>query len=234
VGGIGRQNPGPFQIGGGRSEFERIWFELRKAIGDDGAGPIDSLEDTWRQSKAAGIVMATAMGERALNQFFPFKATDHLGVYEDLLRVAPASTEQGRRDAITAAFTRQVSAIVGDLRGELQAIDPGLDYLTQTADDAIVAHAGKYLRPRPAGGGPATQYGSQAGSKFPNFSSHFIVTVLWSGLTGGIAPASELKKVQDLLNDTLPAWVDWRVINATGGFFLDGFNDSLLSITPFS
>ena len=62
-----------------------------------------------------------------------------------------------------------------------------------------------------------------------------ILTVLWDGLaaSGGIPPADKRLEVEDFLNDVLPSWFDWRIINRTG-FFLDGFADSRLDLTAFS
>jgi hypothetical protein len=231
MGGIGRQNPLPFQIGGGQSETERTWFQMREMIGEDGPGPVGSLEDRWRFAKVAGLVKVTTMGRRALMQFFPDVATDHLPVYENLLRVPQESTEEGRRIAVTRAFTLQVSAIIPDIRDSLQEIDPNLDVVLQLEEQSVNFQPGRYLRPRDAGG-PAA-YGIKKGSAFPVFSSHFILTVLWTGLTSGIPPADDLAAVIRFLSDTLPSWVDWRIANGIG-FFLDGFNDSRLDLTAFS
>lgn len=233
MGGIGRQNPLPFQLGGGTTELERTWFEMRKAVGERGPGPVGSLEDRWRFAKACGVIAVTTAGRRALMQFFPNLATDHITVYENLLRVPPETHDEERRLAITAAFTLQISAVIPDIRTSLMAIDAGIDVVIQSEATSIHFHPGKTLAPRD-GTGPAT-YGNQKGSIYPNFSSHFILTILWTGLggSGGLPPPNKLAAVQRYLNQTLPAWVDWRIINGSG-FYLDGFNDSRLDLTAFS
>ncbi|MEE9395191.1 MAG: hypothetical protein V3W41_22090 [Planctomycetota bacterium] len=230
MGGIGRQNPIPFQIGGGTSELQRTWFEMRKHLGEGGPGPLESLEDRWRFAKACGLVKVTTMGRRALMQFFPHQATDHLTVYENLLRVPRATTDEGRRIAITAKFTAQVSAVIPEVRTALMAFDPNIDVVIQVENQSVHFHPGKMARPRD---GTAGAYGVKAGSDFPAFSSHFILTVLWSGLGASPPPTDTLAAVQDYLNDVLPSWVDWRIVTNLG-FFLDGFNDSRLDLTAFS
>ncbi len=233
MGGIGRQNPIPFQIGGGTTELQRTWFEMRKHVGEKGAGPIGGLEDTWRFAKACGIIKVTTMGRRALMQFFPNLATDHIPVYENLLRVPQQTTEEGRRLAITAKFTLQLSAIIPAIRTSLMAFDPALDVVLQAEAQSVHFKPGKMLRPRDGSGvdySPAL--GGIRGSAFPTFSSHFILTVLWAGI-GPVLPGPILASVQEYLNDVLPSWLDWRIVNQIG-FFLDGFNDSRLDLTAMT
>jgi hypothetical protein len=230
MGGIGRQNPIPFQIGGGTTELQRTWFEMRKSIGENGAGPLGGLEDSWRFAKACGLTKCTTMGRRALMQFFPHLATDHLPVYENLLRVPRETHDEERRIAVAAKFTLQLSAVVPAIRAALVALDAGLDVVLQSEAQSVNFQPGKMLRPRD---GTAAAYGVQARSNFPAFSSHFVMTVLWSGLGASLPPASTRASVERYLNDVLPSWVDWRIVNAVG-FFLDGFNDSRLDLTAMT
>ena len=230
MGGLGRQNPLPFQIGGGQSETERIWLALRDALGEDGAGPVEGLEDAWRLAKVAGLVKATTMGRRALCQYFPDLATDHLSVWEDALKLASEDDDELRRQAVAAAVTFKASALIPTLRTRLQAINADVDIVTQTEATNVHFMPTKYLRPRTEPG--QTRYGDQAAAQFPAFSSYFIVTVLWSGLGSSDPPPSDLAKVEGLLNRSLPSWVDYRIINRSG-FYLDGYNDSRLDLTAF-
>jgi hypothetical protein len=228
MGGIGRQNPLPFQVGGGTTELERIWFELRKQLGEKGPGPVGCLEDRWRFAKACGMAKVTTMGRRALMQFFPRWATDHLEVYESLLRVPQEDTEEGRRLAVAAAFTAQISAVVPEIRSSLQDIDSSIDVIAETESRSVHFKPGKYLKGRL---GTDVWYGVNEHSAYPTFSSHFVLTVFWPG--GPVLDPATLDRVKRYLNDTLPSWFDWRIVNAVG-FYLDGYNDSRLDLTAFS
>lgn len=215
MGGLGRQNPWPFQWGGGRSRTEALWITLRKALGTGGPGPIGGLEDAWRMAKVSGIVQALAAPERAAVQATPFRCTSHLEVYEDLLYCFAAASNdiQTRRDAVSRAWTSGASATIPSLTGDLQDIWSGFGIQTQTWDGAAIVQHGKTLRP--VSGSPS--YGTlQLGSWWPSYSDHHVVLVLCTGTP----TTAQRIEAASLLCRALPAWVDWAILRDTdSGFY---------------
>jgi hypothetical protein len=220
MGGIGRQNPLGTEVGGGESEVERIYNALRGALGEDGAGPVGSLEDEWRWTRAEAIAAAISLMELALMQYFPDHATVFIPAWEEDLRVPQQPTDVERRAAITAAYVGGTGAVWPWLRAQLQKVDPTIDLIVQDPDQSFEFGLGRYLGPR-APEGDVLDYGAQATSRFPMYSSHFLLTVLWPG---GIPDPALRDQVERILNDSLPSWCDWQIIN--GGCYYDGFNDT--------
>ena len=221
MGGWGRQNPWPIQWGGGRSIFEQLWDALRAMLGDGGPGPRGSLEDAWREAKVSGLVKVVTMPERAALQALPIKATDHIEVYETLLGVPRADTQLQRQQAISAAWTESLSAVISRLQDRLVAIDADLSILTVDVAESHIFHFGASFEVdfgnfpfRPSGSASALE------SSYPMFSGHFIIYVLWQNQPGGIPPAATRDLVERELNKSLPAWVDWKIITKIG-FVLD-------------
>ncbi len=236
MGGIGWHNPLPFQVGGGETDTETIWRGLRSVVGEGGCGPEHGLEDSWRQVKAQAIAADAAAIERAMLQGIPGKQTDHLEVYEDLLGLARAATETERQSAVAAAITAQISADVPTLRARLQAIDPALDVENVAYANATTTHFGKAFGPRT--GGPAYGSGQSSGihaTGWPNYASDFVLHVRYTLPSGAtIPPADVLAAARRMLNEALPAFVDFEIYTSTG-FYLDGGVDgtSLLDLTAF-
>jgi hypothetical protein len=228
MGGWGGRNPWPLQWGQAPSQFEALWTALRKMLGRDGPGPEDGLEDGWRQAKVTGLLMAHTMAERAAMQALPQWSTDHIEVYESILNVPRAATDKERREAITSAWTLELGATVPALTIMLQAIDSGLDIVTVDEDWSTVFQQGKAYAPH--SGSPT--YGTLQGSQWPNYSTHFVLKVEWSGLTDGLPDAGKMAEVERALNTALPSWVDYTVQNDSG-FYLDGYSDSYLDLTAF-
>ena len=221
MGGWGRQNPWPFQWGGGKSTFEMLWDALRSMLGEKGPGPRGSLEDAWREAKVAGLLMVISMPERAALQALPSKATDHIPVYEALLKVPRADTDEERRAAITAAWTESLTAILPELQNRLEAIDEDLSIVTLNVDQTYIFHFGAaFFTEAPFQFSPVTVAGGPQESSYPMFSQHFVITVLWANQPGGIPPAATRDLVERELNKSLPAWVDWKIITKIG-FILD-------------
>lgn len=227
MGGWGRHNPWPLQWGGGPSDFEQLWSMLRAALGDGGAGPVEGLEDAWREAKVCGLLKATTVAERALLQAFPGKATDHLEIIESELGVAPSGSLEDRRRTVESTWVEALSATIPEIRAALQAIDPSIDVATLDADEAAAWQHGMHL----AGDAPVFD-ATLNGAQWPNYGQHFIVGILWNGAPSGIPDPATRLQVERYLNRALPAWVDWVIFNRVG-FYLDGFNDSRLDLTAF-
>jgi len=225
MGGYGRQNPWPFQWGGGSSPYEELWMGLRTMLGTNGAGPIGGLEDAWREAECAGLVAVTTMAERAALQALPRWATDHLGAYEVLLGLSAAGEATDRRDAARAAWVDVDTAINPALVALLTDIDSGLGVVALDPDHVATSHFGKAISTT----GQCLPY---LGSQWPNYSSDHVLHLLWTGLPSGIPAQDKHDEVEQLLNRALPAWVDFSIMNGQQ-FYLDGFADSRLDLTGF-
>lgn len=236
MGGFGWDNPFPFELGGGPTDTETLYLELRKAVGG-AAGPPDSAEDVWRQCKAATIAAALAAIERAALQALPLWATDHLEVYETLLRIPRAATERERQIACATALVQQLGADIPSIRTDLKKMSPKLDVDSVAYAQAVIGVFGKMFAPRDA----SVPYGSGlnagfAATSWPNFSTDFVLHVRYSLAAGETIPGAELlAQVKRYLCNVLPSWVDFVIYTGTG-FYLDGGVDgtSLLDLTAFS
>ena len=224
MGGWGRQNPWPLQWGGGESAFERLWMGLRAMLGPKGPGPIGGLEDAWRESEVAGIVGVSTMAERAELQGLPSKATDHLPVYERLLGLYEESSDEARRLAAATAWTTVLSCINPELAAKLVEIDAGISIVLLDPNKTATSQFGKAY---------SWVTGNIVGSQYPNYSNDHILYIMWSGCPLGVPPQNKLAQVERLLNQVLPSWIDYCITNDTPLFYLDGFMDSRLDLTPF-
>jgi hypothetical protein len=236
MGGFGWHNPMPCEIGGGPTDIELIWQALRDAVGKGGPGPEDSIEDLWRQARARVIAFSSCGMERAALQVFPNIATDWLAYYEKLLGIFPpvGATETERREEAARRFAIELRSDGPSLLAALQEIEPDTELVAVDPDLTIVAQFGVAYNARPY----TNPFGSNNASDFPAFSTDEVVTVrvtLEPGETQ-IAPLTILR-MEETLNELLPAWVDFAVtqVDSTGtlGFWLDGAFGSLLDLTAF-
>jgi len=212
----------PFEVGGGTSRYEAAHRALREAVGSL-AGPEDGLEDAWRFLRAAAIVDAASLIELAVVQGLPNLATAHIPVYESLLRVVPGPDDDdvGRRQKIVEIWTAEIGADYPALRASIQAIDPNADLDAIPEQFTTTTRFGRMYASRPWDGsyGPNPNF---TATQFPNFSTWFLVTVRYILQPGQISPPEESKqRIADLLNTSLPSWVDWYV-HTGSGFFTDG------------
>lgn len=236
-------NPLAFELGGGASEQEGVYTALRSSVGEGnytpGKTPQESLMEAWRYARARGIVAAFADG-RAVAQYFPDLATDMLPMYEQILRlpVSPGESEQERRDAAIARWTRVVTAAMPTLEARLQAIDPRLSFVTPDRDLLREVQHGRSFEDwdptAPDASGPAFGlYAGPVGSKasaFPNFSDDFRFFVRLNIGPGNTPTQHDLRVIEDVksvMSEAMPAWCD-LVVFYTGsgqgepcGFVLD-------------
>lgn len=233
MGGIGWHNGLPFRVGGGETDEELVYVALRRSLGEKGPGPVDGLEDRWRQCKAIAIATSAAADERAVLQAFPGYATDHLVRWEGELGVDyGGATDTERREAVADAVVAELLADVPSLEAGLQAIDARAHVALLAFAAATIVYFGKQFASRLAGAPP---FGGMQAAGWPNFASDFVLFVHWT-LGPGETTVPELarQEIADYLNRVLPAHVDWQIHTSTG-FLLDGGPDgtSRLDQTAF-
>ena len=217
---FGWQAPWPFQWGGGPTPVEQALNALLSGVGKGHAADVDGVEWRWREARAIGIAIAMTMGERALMQFSPATATSGLPFYEELFSLYGFSDQQ-IRDRATLFTNATVDSGVGELEAQLQLIDPAFsilpfDWVSGTTTIHGSAFESDELPFNFADGRHETFY--------PNVSSAFVVQVAYD--LGGSTPDSyssqnAISAANALLDDALPAWVDYQVGGTAGGFILD-------------
>ena len=229
---FGWANSLPLELGGQSSHIANVYAALRSAVGRGGTGSDeDGLEATWRAAKAEAIAASADAYERAALQALPSHATEHVPVYERVLGIAPGSdqTEEDRRRAVVAAWIGQIGATMTDVETALQAISTQFTLDELPEDESVVAMFGRMF--------PA--YGDEADGvpQYPNYSSDFVVRVLYTLASGEtVIPSLIRLAAKRLLNAVLPAWVDWGMYQDTSpstGLICDGGSvGSVLDYTP--
>ncbi len=221
MGGFGWHNGWPFEWGGDDTDDELVYNALRNAVGTGGAAADDSgLDGLWRQCKAQALATLNSMAERAALQVLPSVATDHLPVYEDILRIVPGEdeTELARRAAVVADWTRQLKADGPSLAQQIALIDPRASLEPVPHELATTTVLGKAFEPQD--GTPT--YGPRRSTSYPNFATEFLHTVVLA-VDGGLANASDLVvigQLKRLMREVLPTWEDFQVVTGVG-FILD-------------
>lgn len=218
---IGPLNPLPFQVGGGPTSTELAYKALRQAVGEGGSAPNDrGIEGLWRRSKAQGLAAATSHCRRALNQAFPFLATDLLPYYERILGIIPptGATETARREEVVLLWTRRTSSVVPNLADELQALDTRLTIVQLPHSEAGTAQFGRAFAAHedddgnPLEGGP---YGIERGHALaPGYSTAQIVHVRFAvGHTGPLTDAELVivERAKRLLRGLLASDTDFQI-----------------------
>ncbi len=234
MGSLGWHNPVPFELGGGETEVELIYQALRSAVGVGGSAEDEdgSIDGIWRQAKARGIAKASPAAQRAAFQAWPFLATDALDYYEKLffLTPEPDATDEERRLASSTRYTATVRASVPELEADLLAIDPRFSIVDVPETQTETTHFGRAFEDlaatEPFGGG-------RKSTLFPNYSTEFVVYVLF-GLSPGVAPNITeqrlIRLAKEHLNEVLPGWVNFQIVTKIG-FVLD---IDLLDLTGLS
>jgi hypothetical protein len=239
MGGLGGQNPFPFQLGGGTSDSEQVWAALRSAVGRRaGDAPIEpegGIADAWRWAKAKAIAAALSSSERAALQIFPAIAEDRLDMYEAILLLPGADTLAERQEAAANAWTSTFELDIPHVTAALQRIDPALSIDVVDPVRSVTTNFGQVFESH---NGATFGTGVAAGvksAKLPNYATDFILLVRYTLAAGQPRIPTETRAaVAKYLNAALPSWVDWTLYTATG-FLLDGGPDgtSLLDETAF-
>lgn len=211
----------PVEIGGSPTRDEAVYEALRSAVGTL-AGPIDGLEDAWRRIKAKALVDAASSVELACMQALPKYATAHIPVYEKLLKisVSDGETEEERRQRITAIWTKQSRVDFPSLNKALKLISEKLSATNLEAKYVTSSRLGRYFAPLSSGINDPKKI---------NFSTDFIVFVQYTLGVGETIIPDEIKLlVEELLNASLPSWVDY-IIHTGMGFYCNGVQNSYLN-----
>jgi hypothetical protein len=222
--GLGWHNPWPFEFGGGETPVERIYAALRSAVGKGGAADADetTIDGLWRQARARGIASVATAGERATLQAFPDRATDLLPYYESLFLLTnnPAQSEEERRSAAAVRYVQQIASTIPDVAVALRLIDPRFEVVSPSSDVSDTTLFGRafedYAGTEPFGGG-------RKSTRFPNYSSDFVLFVMLD-LGGGVLPTiaeqRSMAAAAQLLSEVLPAFNSFQIVTHHG-FTLD-------------
>lgn len=228
----------PYELGGKPGPEERAYNVLQQAVGVGGSAEdtldVTTLDGLWRAARAEGLAAIDAVDEAAHWQAFPTTVTDLIPTYEKILGLTPqvSLSENERRQAIVNKMTARLGANYPDLLTQATEIDPRCSFLYEGFATASVTYEGKFY-------GVVDNFGVFTGdwpggrfnTDFPNYSSKFIVTVLFN--IGATVPAganaAALGALNSMLDDVLPAWNAFYVATQSG-FTLD---TSLLDVTAF-
>lgn len=152
-------------------------------------------------------------------QFFPHLATDSIPYYERLTGLvrAKGETEAAFRLRLWAAFVAAVRADVPHIDADLKAIDPRIEIL-EPGPTTTTQHGRGFGAHDGVVEGPA-----MGTSSFPNYSTDFVLYVLFDVGHAGPPTTSEdrkLERVRSYLRSVLPSWVSF-VLMTDVGFLLD-------------
>lgn len=214
---LGAGNPVPFQVGGGPTDTETAYQQLRRAVGKGGSASDDTgIEGLWRWCEAKGAAAATSAERRALLQAVPELATDLIPSYERLYGIVPPtdSTEAERAKVAAERVYQSVIASTPDLFRALQGIDPRFSILEIARPHTGHTHLGRMFEAMDSNEeGPAYGTGRKHAIA-PNWSTEQIVRVRFTlGYSGRPTPADEriLIRARALLRRALPSEVDFTV-----------------------
>jgi len=234
----GGTSPYSATLGGGKSPMLDVYDDMFRHVGRGNTGQDGSIVEEWRLSRARGIAASQAF-LRAFYNNFPEVSTDKIELYETLLGITPGvdESDQERRDRIATLWYSNDSAIGSSLEERLQDIDSDFsiidleDTYTSTTVEGRVFE--DFNTSDPAAAGPAFGGGRKA-SDYANYSSRYICFVRYD-ITAGTITNEQIRAIsaaEELLNKSLPAWVDYRIVTSiTTGFILDR---DLLDIGAFS
>jgi len=235
----GLGNPLSFELGGGPSPQEMVYDAMFQNVGDGIQAGEGTLVEKWRMARARGIA-ASQLDDKATAQAFPDISTDYLPRWEEILNISlnPAASEVERQQTVLAEYTRTIDATYPKLLTALTDLDPLMEIILMPP-----ALTRTTVPPRgfedwdPSAGdasGPpfrlaATGSAGDNATGYPNFSDDFILFVLYD-IGVGVPSATATRTMADArteLNESLPAWVDFRLFTVCG-FILD---QDLLDIT---
>lgn len=217
MGGYGWHNGFPYEYGGGETDEEIVYENMKRAVGEGGyAKNEDGIDGLWRSVRAQMIAKLNILDEVAALQAFPNVATAHLGYYEWLFYITPpeGATEEERRRAVTERYVAEIEASIPELTEQLKAIDSRCSILGIDRNKATQVQLGKAFEPQDG----APNYGVRSFTAWPNYASDFTITVLLD-LGHLVATPDELLifgRIKRLLRTVLQGWMDFAVVTSVG------------------
>lgn len=212
--------------GGGESDEELVWQAMRDALGTNGAGPVDGIEDLARQCEAEGIACAMAWVEAAVFNAFPEHAVLLLTELAKQHNIHPGPTDQDTRDAIAAKVAAEARSDGPAIGAALIDISERFA-LAQIVASTVNVHSyhGRAFPPLVDVALPGSA--TLAASQWPAYSEQLIVRAKYT-LTGSetAIPTAHRAEAAAKLNARLPSWVDFVITDdSDDGFFFDGGAD---------
>lgn len=213
----------PVMFGGGPDEPQKAYNLLLAAEGIGGsASNQDGIDGLWRRSRAVGLSAATSANRRAINNAWPFLATDLLPYYERVLGVepAPGQSETDRRNVVAPLWPAKASAIVRDMAAELRRIDPRFVILSVDPSQSVVDYGGRsfgtvgefWMK----GIGQDGAFTNVANSAVAYFSTHYVLRVRLPVTTPSQAELTSIRTARRRLRSMLPSWCDFTITCSTG------------------
>lgn len=223
---VGGGNPIPFEIGGGPSSSETTYNVLKSAVGEGGSAAEGTIEAAWRWAKARGL-RAGLCEPRAAICYLPDRCFDTISVFENVLEISPSpdASDESRRQDVLDKWIDSADYSSDGIEERLQAIDSRFSVVMNDYDTSTVTQQGRAFEDWDPTDGAACgpDYGVASSSMIPNYSSDFNFIVLFPLDAGTLSSENRIKlaRARALLNELLPAWVNWMFIRTTTGFVLD-------------
>jgi hypothetical protein len=217
----------PLEMGGDETSLAKTYNALRGMLGFGGFALDDTgIDGLFLAAYAMGLDAVFSLDERAALQVFPDLSIDLIPSYEEILRIVPepGATEEDRREAITAAWTKRISAEIPTLNALLKAIDSRFSVLDTVWANSKVTIYGRAFEPYAPGISTSVAFslgpfGTKGWSDYPMFSTRDEVAVLFD-LGVGIAPGLPEQRImgigKSLLDEVLPSWVRPNIITSVG------------------
>lgn len=213
--GLGRFNPCPLRIGGGKRSIELAHESLLGAYRPVLDVAPEQLAESEAYAEAAVLAMVWASGRRAANQAIPTRMLEWVEEYEQIVLTHPGTydSDHQRRAEIAAKFRSLVANAEGDIY-EACSLILGINIEDVTyLDDSEATTYLPGINPGP----PGIEWMSQRAIARVEVNSASLTEAEYT---------RKVEKLVALLDALLPAWMGFDVFRldndgAEDGFFLD-------------
>ncbi len=214
---IGGANPCPFRPGGPQTPTQKVYLQLKRAVGEGGsADREDGIDGLWRLSRARGLAAIEQTEIRAPLQAWPQLATDGIAYYERALALSGAGLpDTARRAQILPPWVTRQDIDLPNLEAELQRIDERFSLQHVDYDLQATTVFGRTFASQD--GVELPIFGGEGYSRVPNYSTDFCVRVLFTpGYSGLLTERDQglVDQARARLMELMPSWVDFTI--ATG------------------
>jgi len=222
---FGRAGAFPFQFGGGDSDSSLVTRALEQEFNRYRLDTTDgSVKGAEAYAYGEAIANTWSVNRRLTGAEIPLRMMETLTVYEEILRLRPASddSDNARRQAVAAKF-RALSGqmTTGDIEDICRAA-MGSSFVQLTK-----ANPADYMTYMPGGGGPAlaalnaAEWGHFAPGP-PGFEHATnrceLAIVVKQGILDNGTYAKLKASLQRLMQSALPAYITFRIGEGTAGF----------------